>query len=101
MYVSHFAKQSDLLKVLDIAYDKCVLWLMLSHFLLTSKCFRCGDKFSLARSMNCKRLKFMQLLMRLSPRYIMVTCLTHGDGFGGRGGWRVGRRGWGSVEQNA
>ena len=31
----------------------------------------------------------------------MVTCLTHGDDVGGSGGWGVGRRGSGSVEQNA
>ena len=28
-----------------------------------------------------------EFLMKLSPRYVMVTCLTHGDGFGGRGRW--------------
>ena len=35
------------------------------------------------------------LFTRLSPRYVMVTCLTHGDGVGGRGRWGVGRRAWG------
>ena len=28
-------------------------------------------------------------LSTLSPRYVMVTCLTHWDGVGGRGVWRV------------
>ena len=37
--------------------------------------------------------------MRLSPRYVMVTFLAHGDGDGGRGGCGVRRRGWGSVEK--
>ena len=44
-------------------------------------------------------------------RYVMVTCLTHGDGNGEKEGWEVGCReggegrgggeGGGSVEQNA
>ena len=40
----------------------------------------------------------------LSLQYVMVTCLTNGSGVGGRGGregWGVGHRGWGSMEQNA
>ena len=43
-----------------------------------------GQNFT--RSLN-------QLLI-LSPRYVVVTCITHGEGVEGRGGWGVRRRGW-------
>ena len=47
-----------------------------------------GQNFT--RSLDC--------LLTLSLRYVMVTCLNHGDGVGGRGVRR--KDGW-SVEQNA
>ena len=40
-------------------------------------------------------------LYTLSPRYIMVTWLTHESGVAEREGWGVERKGRGSVEQNA
>ena len=40
--------------------------------------------------------------LTLSPRYVMVTCFTHGDGVGGRGAGELDAEGGGgeSVEQN-
>ena len=38
-------------------------------------------------------------LLTSSPQHAMVTCLTHGDGFGGRGG-ELDTEPRGSVEQN-
>ena len=62
-----------------------------------------GDKYSnfhsFLPSIRCKRFLVIPLPVR------NVTCLTFGDGVGGRGGWGAGRRGRrdgrGSVEQNA
>ena len=34
-------------------------------------------------------------LLTSSPQYVMVTCLTHRDGVGGRGGWALDKGGWG------
>ena len=36
-------------------------------------------------------------LLALSPRYVMVTCLTHEDGVGGWGEWELEAGGGGSV----
>ena len=44
-----------------------------------------GDKNSLNRLVSG--------LLVLSPRYVMVTCLTHGNNITGRVGWGVGCRG--------
>ena len=38
---------------------------------------------------------YIKLFMRLSPRYLMVTCLTHGGGFGEREGGELNAGGGG------